>query len=337
MTANEHDYYALLAVPRAASAREIRVAFYRLARRYHPDTHPTDPVAAERFKHITAAYAVLGDPERRRRYDRASAAPPSPAPGVAPTRGRGRSARVVHSPGSWQPHALHVLLLLPLLLLLLPSDPWSALRPLGLDQDRAPAIARPEAIGTPSPAGTARPPAWFALSPATTPPPTATTPPTATPLRPTATPTPVPPPTPTRPPSSIFVPEPTEVPPTEPAEEPAPAPTEPDMPAPTAAVLPAATASAAPTPPMPAGPTRPEAPTVAATVPALPLATVGVPALNLRTGPGVQFPALATIPRGAVVALTGGRAVSGDGYFWVEVIAPGGARGWLLGEPVGVR
>ncbi|HEY8597103.1 MAG TPA: SH3 domain-containing protein [Thermomicrobiales bacterium] len=71
------------------------------------------------------------------------------------------------------------------------------------------------------------------------------------------------------------------------------------------------------------------------TRPAGVLATVGVPMLNLRTGPGLDFPIIASLPRGTVIALLGGREVA-DAYFWVEV-AVDGRRGWLLGEPVGVR
>jgi molecular chaperone DnaJ len=63
------DYYALLEVPRTASADEIKRAYRRLARQLHPDTNP-DPSAADRFKEIAQAYEVLSDPEKRQRYDR---------------------------------------------------------------------------------------------------------------------------------------------------------------------------------------------------------------------------------------------------------------------------
>lgn len=63
------DYYELLGVSRNASAEDIKKAYRRLARQYHPDARPDDPDAEARFKEITRAYEVLADPERRRRYD----------------------------------------------------------------------------------------------------------------------------------------------------------------------------------------------------------------------------------------------------------------------------
>jgi molecular chaperone DnaJ len=63
------DYYDVLGVPRAASQEQIKRAFRQLAREHHPDVSK-DPAAADRFKIINEAYQVLGDPERRARYDR---------------------------------------------------------------------------------------------------------------------------------------------------------------------------------------------------------------------------------------------------------------------------
>ena len=68
------DHYQTLGVARDAAQDEIRAAFRRLAY-LHPDQHPGDPTAAKRFAEVTAAYAVLSDPEKRRRYDECPAAP----------------------------------------------------------------------------------------------------------------------------------------------------------------------------------------------------------------------------------------------------------------------
>ncbi|GBD44014.1 Curved DNA-binding protein [bacterium HR40] len=62
--------YDILGVPRGASDEEIRSAYRRLAKRYHPDFNPGDPGAEARFKEISAAYEILGDPGKRARYDR---------------------------------------------------------------------------------------------------------------------------------------------------------------------------------------------------------------------------------------------------------------------------
>jgi DnaJ-class molecular chaperone len=70
MTAGEGDYYTLLGVHRDAAADEIGRAYKRAARSTHPDVHPDEPSAVKRFTTVTVAYETLGDPARRRAYDR---------------------------------------------------------------------------------------------------------------------------------------------------------------------------------------------------------------------------------------------------------------------------
>jgi DnaJ-class molecular chaperone len=63
------DLYKILGVSRTASDDDIRQAYRRLAKENHPDLHPGDTKAEDKFKQISAAFAVLGDPEKRKRYD----------------------------------------------------------------------------------------------------------------------------------------------------------------------------------------------------------------------------------------------------------------------------
>jgi molecular chaperone DnaJ len=65
----EKDYYAVLGVPKDASQKEITKAYRRLARENHPDTNKGDAEAEERFKEISAAYDVVGDADKRTKYD----------------------------------------------------------------------------------------------------------------------------------------------------------------------------------------------------------------------------------------------------------------------------
>ena len=67
---NFRDYYALLGVNKNASADDIKKAYRRLARKYHPDLNPGDKTAEAKFKEITEANEVLSDPEKRSQYDR---------------------------------------------------------------------------------------------------------------------------------------------------------------------------------------------------------------------------------------------------------------------------
>src|SRR5215831_8500820 len=63
------DYYSTLGVAKTASDKEIKQAFRKLARKHHPDVNPGDKSAENRFKEINEAYEVLGDADKRRKYD----------------------------------------------------------------------------------------------------------------------------------------------------------------------------------------------------------------------------------------------------------------------------
>jgi molecular chaperone DnaJ len=65
----EKDYYRVLGVSDSASQKDIKSAYRKLSRQYHPDTNEGDKAAEERFKEVSAAYDVIGDPEKRKEYD----------------------------------------------------------------------------------------------------------------------------------------------------------------------------------------------------------------------------------------------------------------------------
>src|SRR5215467_7328465 len=87
MSAPKHDYYETLGVPRKASTDEVRRAYKKLARKYHPDVNPGDKAAEERFKNVQEAFDVLGDSKKRQMYDQfgfysdSGFAPPPPNAG----------------------------------------------------------------------------------------------------------------------------------------------------------------------------------------------------------------------------------------------------------------
>jgi len=64
------DYYEILGVPRDVSDEDLKKAYRKLVRQYHPDRNPGDKTAEEKIREINAAYEVVGDPEKRRTYDR---------------------------------------------------------------------------------------------------------------------------------------------------------------------------------------------------------------------------------------------------------------------------
>src|SRR5712671_5974374 len=68
-TTQQKDYYGALGIKKGATADEIRKAFRKLARKYHPDVNPNDKKAEEKFKEISEANDVLSDPKKRKVYD----------------------------------------------------------------------------------------------------------------------------------------------------------------------------------------------------------------------------------------------------------------------------
>ena len=70
MTVGKKDYYEILGVSRSASDKEIKAAYRKLARKYHPDVNPGDKAAEDKFKEMAEAFAVLSDKDKRARYDR---------------------------------------------------------------------------------------------------------------------------------------------------------------------------------------------------------------------------------------------------------------------------
>src|ERR1700693_5130877 len=68
-TTAKTDYYELLGVPKKANTKDIRTAFRKLARKYHPDLNPGDKSSEEKFKQLQEAYDVLSDAKKRQMYD----------------------------------------------------------------------------------------------------------------------------------------------------------------------------------------------------------------------------------------------------------------------------
>src|SRR5881394_3398972 len=81
------DYYETLGVPKTASEDEIKKAFRKLARQHHPDVAKDKKAAEEKFKQINEAYEVLGDPEKRKKYDELGAHWNQPGGGFQPPPG----------------------------------------------------------------------------------------------------------------------------------------------------------------------------------------------------------------------------------------------------------
>jgi len=100
--AQTRDYYAVLGVASTATQDEIKKAYRRLAKRYHPDANQNDPKAADRFKEISEAYQVVGDAEKRKQYDDMRRLG---AFGFGESRSGGGGARRGPSPGGPRPGA----------------------------------------------------------------------------------------------------------------------------------------------------------------------------------------------------------------------------------------
>lgn len=84
MAENKRDYYEVLGVSKGASEEEIKKAYKKLARKYHPDMNPGDKEAEEKFKEINEANEVLSDPDKKARYDQFGFAGVDPNYGAAP-------------------------------------------------------------------------------------------------------------------------------------------------------------------------------------------------------------------------------------------------------------
>ena len=63
------DYYEILGINKDASESDIKSAFRKAAKRYHPDLHPGDAEAEKKFKEINEAYEILSDPQKKAQYD----------------------------------------------------------------------------------------------------------------------------------------------------------------------------------------------------------------------------------------------------------------------------
>ena len=68
--ADKRDYYEVLGVERGASQAEIKSAYRKLAKKYHPDSNAGNPQAEQMFKDVNEAYSILSDPEKKKLYDR---------------------------------------------------------------------------------------------------------------------------------------------------------------------------------------------------------------------------------------------------------------------------
>ena len=101
-TTTKKDYYEILGVKKSASAEDIRKAFRKLARKYHPDVNPGDKSAEEKFKTLSEANDVLSDPKKRKIYDQVGFYSDNIDPATAEAYARaGRRAVLGGAPGGF--------------------------------------------------------------------------------------------------------------------------------------------------------------------------------------------------------------------------------------------
>ncbi len=92
MAAPKHEYYETLGVDKKSAAEDIRKAYRKLARKYHPDLNPGDKSAEDRFKNVQEAYDILSDPKKRQMYDQVGFYSENGFPGAGPGGAGGRGA-----------------------------------------------------------------------------------------------------------------------------------------------------------------------------------------------------------------------------------------------------
>ncbi|KAM6940280.1 dnaJ homolog subfamily A member 3, mitochondrial-like [Xenentodon cancila] len=92
--ANKEDFYQVLGISRTASQKDIKKAYYQLAKKFHPDTNPNDPESKEKFSKLAEAYEVLSDEVKRKQYDAYGAA------GFDPSRAAGAQQQYYRAGGS---------------------------------------------------------------------------------------------------------------------------------------------------------------------------------------------------------------------------------------------
>src|SRR5579863_1317653 len=101
-TTTKKDYYEILGVKKSASADDIRKAFRKLARKYHPDVNPGDKAAEEKFKSLSEANEVLSDPKKRKIYDQVGFYSDNIDPATAEAYARSGGSAGAGFPGGFQ-------------------------------------------------------------------------------------------------------------------------------------------------------------------------------------------------------------------------------------------